>query len=276
MLSVVPILYAASMLVLLAYGANMLWLSARYRDIDVEKDGPVPDPDKLPPLRGLWPAVTVQLPIFNEAYVVERLIDACAQLDYPRHCLEIQILDDSTDETVELAAERAAYWSRRGVNIVHIRRKNRTGYKAGALANGLQAATGDFIAVFDADFLPEPDYLRRIIPAFDGADVGMVQARWGHLNRIDSLLTKIQAFGLDTHFALEHRVREALGCFINFNGTAGVWRRECIEDAGGWSSDTLTEDLDLSYRAQMRGWRFRYLEDVEVAAELPNDMNAFR
>ncbi len=276
MLIIIPVLYATSMLVLLAYGVNLLWLSRKYCEIDAVLDGPVPEPDQRPTHRGPWPAVTVQLPIYNEAYVVERLIDACASLDYPRHSLEIQILDDSTDETTDLAASRTAYWSHRGVNIVHVRRTDREGYKAGALQNGLRIAAGDLIAIFDADFVPEPDYLRRVVPVFDSENIGMVQARWGHLNDRDSLLTRIQAFALDAHFALEHRVRQAVGCFINFNGTAGVWRRECIEDAGGWTSDTLTEDLDLSYRAQLNGWKFRYLEHVEVGAELPVDMNAFR
>ncbi len=276
MLTLVPVLYAISMLVLLAYGVNLLWLSRRYCEIDTTVDGPVPEPRRRPKYRGPWPSVTMQLPIYNEAYVVERLIDACASIDYPRHSLEIQVLDDSTDETKDLASSRIDYWSRRGINIAHIQRAERDGYKAGALQNGLEIATGDLIAIFDADFVPEEDYLRQVIPSFDADDVGMVQARWGHLNDRDSLLTRIQAFALDAHFALEHRVRQAVGCFINFNGTAGVWRRECIEDAGGWTSDTLTEDLDLSYRAQLKGWKFRYLENVEVGAELPADMNAFR
>ncbi|NBC17398.1 MAG: glycosyltransferase [Bacteroidetes bacterium] len=269
-------LYAIAMAVLLLYGLNLLWMAAMYARQDRLRPGPVPDPDDLPHPDRSWPTVTVQLPLYNEAHVVERLIDACAALRYPRRRLEIQVLDDSTDETVGLAARRVRYWQERGLDIVHIHRTDRTGYKAGALQNGLRFARGTFIAIFDADFLPTRDFLQRMIPAFDDADVGMVQARWGHLNADGSLLTQIQAFGLDAHFAIEQYVRNRAGCFMNFNGTAGVWRRDCIEDAGGWDGDTLAEDLDLSYRAQLNGWRFKYMTDVEVPAELPVDMNALR
>jgi cellulose synthase/poly-beta-1,6-N-acetylglucosamine synthase-like glycosyltransferase len=186
------------------------------------------------------------------------------------------VLDDSTDETTVLAAERVQYWQERGLDIVHIRRLDREGYKAGALQNGLRIARGDLIAIFDADFLPTPTFLRQMVPYFDNDKLGMVQARWGHLNADGSLLTRIQAFGLDAHFAIEQYVRNQSGCFMNFNGTAGVWRRACIEDAGGWQGDTLAEDLDLSYRAQLKGWQFRYLHDVEVPAELPVEINALR
>jgi Glycosyltransferases, probably involved in cell wall biogenesis len=209
--------------------------------------------------------------------VAHRLIDACVHLDYPRDRLEIQVLDDSTDETTDRVAERVAHWQDRGVNITHVHRDDRTGYKAGALANGLRIARGELVAIFDADFVPQADFLRRMVPQFFGNEnLGLVQARWGHLNRDDSLLTKVQAFGLDAHFAIEQRVRELAGCFMNFNGTAGVWRRACIEDAGGWEHDTLTEDLDLSYRAQLEGWDFEYVSTVEAPAELPPDMNALR
>lgn len=276
MATLVAVLYAASMVVLLIYGGNLLWLGLAFARRDALRPGPVPDPEALPPAPAEWPRVTVQLPIFNEAFVVERLIDACARLDYPADRLEIQVLDDSTDETVALAEQRVAYWQRRGCNILHIHRHDRTGYKAGALANGLRLAQGDLVAIFDADFIPPSDFLRRTIPAFDADDIGLVQARWGHLNADHSLLTQMQAFGLDTHFAIEQRVRHLTGCYMSFNGTAGVWRRACIDAGGGWQHDTLTEDLDLSYRAQLRGWRFRYLHDVEVPAELPADMNAFR
>ncbi len=269
-------LYAIGMAILMVYGANLLWLALAHAKHDRLRTGPVPDPDDLPHPTADWPRVTVQLPLFNEAYVAERLIDACAALNYPRHLLEIQVLDDSTDETVDLVAKRVAHWEKHGLDIVHIHRTNRQGYKAGALAHGMRLASGAFIAIFDADFIPTADFLQRTIPHFDDDRIGLVQARWGHLNDEQSILTRMQAFGLDTHFAMEQHVRNLTGCFINFNGTAGIWRTACIEDAGGWQSDTLTEDLDLSFRAQMRGWQFTFLPDVVVPAELPVDMNAFR
>jgi cellulose synthase/poly-beta-1,6-N-acetylglucosamine synthase-like glycosyltransferase len=273
----VPVLYAISIAVLLAYGGNLLWLAMVHARNEQLQDGPVPDPDDLPVPDGDWPVVTVQLPLYNEADVVHRLIDACANLDYPRRKLEIQVLDDSTDHTKERVARRVEHWQNRGVDIVHVHRTDRTGYKAGALANGLRLARGECIAIFDADFVPPETFLRRTIPQFfENDSLGMVQARWGHLNQDDSLLTQVQAFGLDAHFAIEQHVREQAGCFMNFNGTAGVWRRECIEDAGGWEHDTLTEDLDLSYRAQLEGWDFTIVPLVEVPAELPADMNALR
>lgn len=269
-------LYAIAIAALTLYGGNLLWLALQHVRRERLRPGPVPDPDALPVPDATWPAVTVQLPLYNEADVAERLVNACARLDYPRARLEIQVLDDSTDETTERVARCVEAWQRRGVDIVHVHRPNRSGYKAGALQNGLRLARGDLIAVFDADFLPAPDFLRRTVPRFDAPDVGMVQARWGHLNANVSLLTQMQAFGLDAHFAIEQAVRAQTGCFINFNGTAGLWRRACIEDAGGWQADTLTEDLDLSYRAQLRGWRFRYVPEVEAPAEVPATMTAFR
>jgi len=273
----IPALYAVAIVVLTAYGGNLLWLSLFHANNETLREGPVPDPDALPAPDESWPTVTVQLPLYNEAEVAHRLIDACVNLDYPRSKLEIQVLDDSTDETVERVARRVAHWQDQGIDITHVHRDDRTGYKAGALASGLRLARGELVAIFDADFVPYPDFLRRMVPRFLGDDdLGMVQARWGHLNRDDSLLTKVQAFGLDAHFAIEQRVRELMGCFINFNGTAGVWRRACIEDAGGWEHDTLTEDLDLSYRAQLQGWDFEYVPTVEAPAELPPDMNALR
>jgi cellulose synthase/poly-beta-1,6-N-acetylglucosamine synthase-like glycosyltransferase len=273
----IPALYAVAIVVLTAYGGNLLWLSLVHANNETLRDGPVPDPDNLPVPDESWPVVTVQLPLYNEAEVARRLIDACVGLDYPRARLDIQVLDDSTDETTERVARRVDYWQKRGVNITHVHRDDRTGYKAGALANGLRLARGDLVAIFDADFVPKADFLRRMVPRFFGnEDLGLVQARWGHINRDHSLLTKVQAFGLDAHFAIEQRVRELMGCFINFNGTAGVWRRACIEDAGGWEHDTLTEDLDLSYRAQLQGWDFEYVPTVEAPAELPPDMNALR
>jgi cellulose synthase/poly-beta-1,6-N-acetylglucosamine synthase-like glycosyltransferase len=234
----------------------------------------VPGP---PPPVAEWPVVTVQLPIYNEMFVVDRLIDAVCQLDYPRERLEIQVLDDSMDETREIAARAVERHAARGFDITHVHRVDRIGYKAGALAAGLDSARGTFIAIFDADFVPPSDFLMRTVPYLVEDDgVGMVQARWGHLNRDFSLLTRVQSILLDGHFVLEHGARNRSGCFFNFNGTSGVWRREAIDDAGGWQHDTLTEDLDLSYRAQLRGWRFRFLPDVVTPAELPVDMNAFK
>ena len=223
-----------------------------------------------------WPYVTVQLPIYNELYVVDRLIESVAAFDYPKDLFEIQVLDDSTDETYGMAAKKVREVSARGIDISHIHRTDRKGFKAGALAEGMKAAKGEFLAVFDADFVPHPDFLKKTIPSFEDEKTGAVQAKWDHLNEHYSLLTKLQAFGLDGHFTIEQQGRNAGGYFINFNGTAGVWRKKCIEDAGGWSSDTLTEDLDLSYRSQLKGWKFKYLEDVEAPAELPAAINAVK
>ncbi len=222
------------------------------------------------------PLVTVQLPLYNEKFVASRLLEAAAALDWPKEKLEIQVLDDSTDETRELVAAKVAELRRRAVPITHVHRDERKGFKAGALAAGLEKAKGEYVAVFDADFLPPPDFLTRTIPFFTDPKVGMVQARWGHLNRSHSLLTAVQAVLLDGHFLLEHTARHRSGRFFNFNGTAGIWRKEAIEDAGGWDQDTLTEDLDLSYRAQLRGWKFVYLPDLVVPGELPAEMNAFK
>jgi len=223
-----------------------------------------------------WPAVTVQLPVYNERYVIERLVAAVVAFDYPRELLEIQLLDDSTDDTVEIIARKVDEYSAQGFDLKHIRRHDRAGFKAGALAHGLTLARGEFIAIFDADFVPEPEYLKKSLPYFSDAEVGVVQSRWGHLNENYSLITRMQAFGLDAHFTVEQVGRSAGGHFINFNGTAGVWRKSTITDAGGWSADTLTEDLDLSYRAQQRGWRFVYLEDLVSPAELPVTLPAVK
>lgn len=225
---------------------------------------------------GDLPSVLVQLPLYNERSVAARLIDACARLDYPPDRLEVQVLDDSTDATSQVVAERIAHWQRRGVRIEHRRRSNRTGYKAGALQAGLDASSSDLVAVFDADFDPSPDFLRQLVPRFRDPRVGMVQARWDYTNRNQSLLTKVQALLLDGHFLIEHQARASKGAFFNFNGTAGLWRREAIVDGGGWQHDTVTEDLDLSYRAQLAGWRFTYAGAVGVRSDLPDTLAAYR
>jgi cellulose synthase/poly-beta-1,6-N-acetylglucosamine synthase-like glycosyltransferase len=222
------------------------------------------------------PAVTLQLPIFNERYVAERVIDAACKLDYPRDRLEIQVLDDSTDDTTAVSERAVLYWRSRGVNIHLLHRTDRTGYKAGALKAGLAATKNRYIAILDADFLPAADFLKKVMAGFVHDRVGVVQARWGHLNREYSWLTRAQAILLDGHFVIEHTARNRSGRFFNFNGTAGIWRRECLEDAGGWEHDTLTEDLDLSYRAQLKGWNFIYLPEIVVPAELPAELHGFK
>ena len=222
------------------------------------------------------PLVTVHLPLFNEQFVAQRLIDAIAQLDYPTHLLQIQVLDDSTDSTIELIAQRVAHYRRQGLPIEHIHRSDRRGYKAGALNDAMVSTRGEFIAVFDADFVPSPDWLMKVVHHFSNPKIGMVQTQWDYLNRKDSLLTRLQGIMLDAHFGVEQAARYASGAFFNFNGTAGMWRRTAIEDAGGWQADTITEDLDLSYRAQLVGWQFVYLRNVRCLSELPANMNAFK
>ena len=222
------------------------------------------------------PRVTVQLPIYNELYVIERLIDAVANFNYPKEKLEIQILDDSTDETVEVVKKRVKYWSDKGLDMVQVIRPDRVGFKAGALDYGMNNCKGEFIAIFDADFVPEKDFLLKTVPYFRDEKIGVVQTKWEHLNKNYSLITKLQAFALDAHFTVEQGGRNRSNHFINFNGTAGVWRKQTIIDGGGWKADTLTEDLDLSYRSQLKGWKFLYLENVGSPAELPAEMNALK
>ncbi|MFP4094581.1 MAG: cellulose synthase family protein [Cyclobacteriaceae bacterium] len=263
--------YLMCLLFIFLFSLGQLHLTWHYLRRLREKKTPVPF------VAAEAPVVTVQLPVYNERYVVERLIDAVANMAYPPEKLEIQVLDDSNDETVQLIADKVSYYQQQGIDIQHIRRPERKGFKAGALAYGLEQAKGNFIAIFDADFLPAPDFLQQTVPHFAANEkVGVVQARWGHVNKNYSLLTRLQAFGLDGHFTIEQGGRSHAGSFINFNGTGGIWRKSCILDAGGWSDDTLTEDLDLSYRAQMRGWQFIYLEEVEAPAELPILMPAIK
>jgi cellulose synthase/poly-beta-1,6-N-acetylglucosamine synthase-like glycosyltransferase len=268
--TVILVLYFFVLSILAIYGWHRYYLVYLYMKHKGHVPPPLPAPKILPP-------VTVQLPIFNEMYVADRLIDAVCEIDYPKELLEIQVLDDSTDETSEIAELAVRRHAARGFNIAYLHRVDRRGFKAGALEAGLKVASGRFIAIFDADFVPSRDFLLRTLPYFANDDkVGMVQARWGHINPDYSLLTKIQSMLLDAHFVLEHGGRNRAGCFFNFNGTAGVWRREAIDSAGGWQHDTLTEDLDLSYRAQLKGWRFIFLPDVVSPAEVPVEMNSFK
>src|SRR5438046_6270078 len=222
------------------------------------------------------PRVTVQLPIFNEQFVVDRLLQAVCRLNYPREKLDIQLLDDSTDETVDVARGLVEHYTAQGYPITYHHRRNRSGYKAGALHEGLRTAQGEFVVIFDADFVPPTDFLLRTIHHFTDPKIGMVQTRWTHINRNYSFLTEVEAILLDGHFVLEHSGRACSDVFFNFNGTAGIWRRRAIEEAGGWQHDKLTEDTDLSYRAQLKGWKFVYLQDIECPAELPIEMTAFK
>jgi cellulose synthase/poly-beta-1,6-N-acetylglucosamine synthase-like glycosyltransferase len=262
-------LYFMTIVILAIMGFHryvMVWLYFRHQD---RKPVPAPLPARLP-------RVTVQLPVFNEMYVVERLLESVTAIRYPKELLEIQVLDDSTDETTTIGSRAVEHYRSLGFDIHFIHRTDRTGFKAGALDAGLKTATGEFLLIFDADFVAPPDILERTLGHFARPEVGMVQARWGHINRGYSLLTEVQSIMLDGHFIMEHGARSRSGRFFNFNGTAGVWRRSVIGDAGGWQHDTLTEDLDLSYRAQLRGWRFVYLPDLVAPAELPVEMNAFK
>jgi cellulose synthase/poly-beta-1,6-N-acetylglucosamine synthase-like glycosyltransferase len=261
--------YFFVLVILAVYGWHRYYLVYLY----MKNKGRMPVPAGK---QDAWPVVTIQLPIYNEMYVADRLIDAVCQVEYPRERLEIQVLDDSTDETCGVAEQAVRRNAARGVDIKYIHRTDRSGYKAGALDAALKVAKGEFVAIFDADFIPTADFLTRTVPFFTDPQVAMVQARWGHINQDYSLLTKIQSILLDGHFVLEHGGRNRAGLFFNFNGTAGIWRRTAITDAGGWQHDTLTEDLDLSYRAQLRGWRFVFLPDLIAPAEVPVEMNSFK
>src|SRR5215472_13860221 len=262
--------YFIVLLVLASYGVHryvLVYLYYKHRKNKVEQP---------PNLFAELPHVTVQLPIFNEQFVIDRLVDAVCKMDYPREKLDIQVLDDSTDETIEVANAVVQRYAALGYPITYHHRTNRHGFKAGALQEGMATAKGEFIAIFDADFVPSEDWLIRVIHHFADPKIGMVQTRWTHLNRNYSFLTEVEAILLDGHFVLEHGGRSRAGVFFNFNGTAGMWRRKAIEDAGGWHHDTLTEDTDLSYRSQLKGWKFKYLQDVECPAELPIEMTAFK
>jgi len=269
LVSAIIVFYVVILFLLSIYGANRyytIYLFKKHRHTKIE---PLSRFNNLP-------KVTIQLPIFNEKYVVERLIDYVTKIRYPRELLEIQVLDDSTDDTTIIASKKCEQKKTEGYNIHYIHRTDRTGFKAGALENGLNLTDSEFIAVFDADFLPPEDFLERTIHYFTDENIGMIQARWDHVNRRYSLLTECQSILLDGHFMIEHTARNRSGRFFNFNGTAGIWRKKTIIDAGGWQHDTLTEDLDLSYRAQLRGWQFIYLPDLTVPAELPIEMTAFK
>ncbi len=266
-------IYTIALLIIFAYSLSQLNLLFNYLRAQRKKDNApkfdLSDPEQVP-------YVTIQLPVYNELYVMERLLDNIALLDYPKEKLEIQVLDDSTDESLQSTKEHIERLQKTGLDIKHVTREDRSGFKAGALKEGLANAKGEFIAIFDADFLPEANWLQRTVPYFIDRNIGVVQTRWGHINRDYSLLTKVQAFALDAHFTLEQVGRNSRGHFINFNGTAGLWRKQCIIDAGNWEGDTLTADLDLSYRAQLKNWKFKYLEDVETPAELPVVISAAR
>jgi len=267
--NIILILYFLSLSVLFAFGIHGLFILYYYRKTHAKNHPNEKMPDDIP-------FVTIQLPLYNESTVVERLIESVSQIEYPRNKLEIQVLDDSTDESGAINKEIVNNYKEKGFNINYIHRSNREGFKAGALKYGLDFSQGEFIAIFDADFVPNPNFLMKTIPHFNNSEIGMVQTRWEHLNEEYSFLTKAQALALDGHFVLEQQVRNKAGFFINFNGTAGVWRKSCIYDAGNWESDTLTEDLDLSYRAQLKGWKFRFLNDVTSPAELPADIGALK
>ncbi|WP_422359198.1 cellulose synthase family protein [Reichenbachiella sp.] len=265
---IVVVVYCTALLAIFLFSLGQLHLTWVYTR---------PQPKISPAFdQSYEPRVTVQLPIYNEKYVAERLIDCVVKLDYPKEKLEIQVLDDSTDETVGIIEKKIKHYQSLGFDIQHVIREDRKGFKAGALAYGTGFCKGEFTAIFDSDFLPNPDFIKRTVGYFENDKIGMVQTRWGHVNKNYSMLTEMQAFGLDAHFTVEQGGRNRSGSFMNFNGTAGIWRKACVLDAGGWSADTLTEDLDLSYRAQLKGWQFQFDESVESPAELPVIMSAIK
>ena len=267
-MNILLFLYIFSIGVLAIYGAHRIHL--------VYKADSNPPPPKEITESYLYPTVLIQLPMFNEANVVTRLIESICALEWPKDKLHVQVLDDSTDETTELAQHAIQKYKHSGISISYHHRTNRKGYKAGALKEGLSLHNADFVAIFDSDFMPSKDFLLQVMPYFDQEEIGMVQARWGHINQNENLLTHLSSILLDGHFLIEHNARNQSGCFFNFNGTAGVWRTQTIINAGGWMHDTITEDLDLSYRAQLKGWKFVFLPEVIAPAELPSHINAFR
>ena len=273
------IIYLSALMALFTYGMNCWFLMLMYRlnyPKAAQKHQQVKDSFyQNVPLRE-WPHVTIQLPIYNERYVVERLIESVCRIDYPKNLLEVQVLDDSTDDTVQIAKAMVAKMKAAGVDIAYVNRADRRGFKAGALKEGLKTAKGSLLAVFDADFIPDPDFLMESVPYFQDPQIGMLQTRWGHINSDYSLLTRAQSIGIDGHFGVEQASRSWSGFFMNFNGTAGVWRKKTIQDAGGWQADTLTEDLDLSYRAQLKGWKLKFASQVVCPAEIPVTINAFK
>ena len=266
---IILIIYFLSLCVLFAFGVHGLFLVYFYRKTQKNKR-------EKPDMPAEFPKVTIQLPMFNEYFVVERLIHAVCKIKYPLDKLEIQVLDDSTDDSQEIAKRMVDEYKQKGFNIKYIHRVDRTGYKAGALKEALNHAEGELVAIFDADFVPDENFLMDTVPYFQDPEVGLVQTRWEHLNEDYSMLTKAQALALDAHFCVEQQVRCNAGFFFSFNGTAGIWRKETIFDAGNWQADTLTEDLDLSYRSQLKGWKFLYLNDITSPAELPEDINSLK
>lgn len=266
------LLYLISMTLIMVFSLVQFDLALRYSRIK-KKSTQKP---YLGPATENYPFITVQLPVYNEKYVIARLLEAVLKLDYPTDRFEIQVLDDSTDETVQIIKDTLDKQGNKEIQVSYLHRDERSGYKSGALLEGLEKAKGEYIAIFDADFIPEEDFLKKTIPYFKDPETGLVQTRWGHINENYSMLTRLQAFGLNAHFTVEQVGRSAAGSFINFNGTAGVWRKKCIVDSGNWAKDMLSEDLDLSYRAQLKGWKFKYLEQVVTPAELPVVIDAVR
>lgn len=270
--AIIVLLYLISMTLIMVFSLVQFDLALRYSRV---KKKAAPDPPPFSETMN-YPFITIQLPVYNEKYVIRRLLESVQKLDYPADRFEIQVLDDSTDDTVQIIKDLLEARENKEIQITYLHRNKRSGYKSGALLEGLEKAQGEYIAIFDADFIPENDFLTKTIPYFKDPEIGLVQTRWGHINENYSLLTRLQAFGLNAHFTVEQVGRSAAGSFINFNGTAGIWRKECILNSGNWATDVLSEDLDLSYRAQLKGWKFKYLEQVVTPAELPVLINSVR